>query len=311
MLRGIWRRIFQRSSYSLLRRAILIFGVVGCVIPGLIFLRQAVNENADFDRRFRDSAWQVASLYLAQLNTGRLSGDRQDRYQLVTRDFGNVSLSVDIGCEPVVDQHLLARLDPHHALQRSGSENGLVYSGTFTDEEQQYHQSLFLVYYSAENDAYHLAPSGLLTGYISLQQPLGQAKRGLLMSHWTKVLLWVGACAAIWFVLLGIGGAMISELESLKARLLEAERNALISKVVCTYNHRINSPLMGIFGSLDLLASDEQDPRKIRLIRSLGEAADQIKLATDELAKTANYSFVRYHDEQDMIGLPPRDRQSA
>ena len=311
MIKRIWQIIFQRSSYSFLRRAILVFGIVGSIIPALIFLRQAISENADLEERFRDSAWQVASLYLAQLNTGRLGGDREDRYQLVTRDFGNVSLNVDIGCEPVVDRHLLATLDPGGNLERSSAENGLVYSGSFTEEGKEYHQSVFLIYYSVDNDTYHLAPSGLLTGYISLQQPLGQAKRGLLLSHWTKALLWVGACTVLWFVLLGIGGAMISELESLKSKLLEAERNALISKVVCTYNHRINSPLMGIFGSLDLLSAAEDDPSKIKLIRSLGEAADKIKTATDELAKTANYSFERYHDEQDMIGLPPQNRQSA
>lgn len=311
MIKRIWQVICRRSSYSFLRRAILVFGVVGSIIPALIFLRQAVTENAELDQRFRDSAWQVASLYLAQLNTGQFEGDRHDRYRLVTRDFGNVSLSVKINSEAVVDTRLLAQLDPEHRLEISRSENGLVYSGTLYDEEQEYHKSVFLVYYSAENGSYHLSPTGLLTGYISLQQPLSQAKHGLLLSHWTKVLLWAGACTVLWFVLLGIGGAMISELEALKAKLLKAERNALISKVVCTYNHRINSPLMGIFGSLDLLSADEHDPGKIRLIRSLGEAADQIKSATDELAQTASYDFVRYHDEQDMIGLPPRDNRSA
>lgn len=309
MARQIWQRIFQRNSYSSFRRAILVFGAVGCLIPGLVFLQQALDENAAFYQRCRDSAWQIASLYLAQLNTGRVASERQNQYQLVTRDFGDFSLTVDIRRQPLVDQHLLAQLDPHNNLQRHSMQNGYVYSGTTSEDDQEYHQSVFLIYYSTDNDTYHLAPIGLVSGYISLQQPISQAKRQLLMSHLTKLLLWLGACLVLSFLLLGVGGALITELESLKSKLQEAERNALISKVVCTYNHRINSPLMGIYGSLDLLSAQEQDPRKIKLIRCLGEAADEIKTATDELAQTASFNFVRYHDEQDMIGLPPKTNQ--
>jgi signal transduction histidine kinase len=302
----ILQRLFRSGSHQVLRRAILIFGVVSCLIPGLIFLQQALSENADFYERYRDSAWQVTSLYLAQLNTGHFGSNSQNRYELVTRDFGNVSLRVDIGREAVVDEYLLASLDPQKRLERSSTQNGLTYTGTFAEGEQEYHQSIFLIYYSADIDAYHLASRGLLTGYIALQQPIAQAKQGLLLSHWTKLALWAGACVAIWFLLLAVGGGMIAELESLQAKLLEAERHSLISKVVCTYNHRINSPLMGIFGAIDLLSSQEDDPRKIKLIRNLGEAADQIKSATDELAASTRYDFVTYNDDVEMIGVVGR-----
>jgi signal transduction histidine kinase len=86
-------------------------------------------------------------------------------------------------------------------------------------------------------------------------------------------------------------------------KLFNAERDAIISKIVCTYNHRINSPLMGIYGSLDLLSMGEQDPRKKRLIRSLNQAADRIKVATDEIAALEDYRFVAYSDRQEMIAV--------
>jgi signal transduction histidine kinase len=300
---------FESGRYDSVRRTIAIFGVVTSIILGSVLFYQGFTQTRGFYQDFHDTAWQVASLQLAQINTDQIGSELRKSYSLVTRDFGDVSLDLDLALRPVVDHDLLAEVDPDGKLKVTRSDNGIAFSGTFRGDGQEYHRSLFLVYYSADSRSYHLSPQGVLAGFICLTKPISTAKENLIAGHWLMFGIWLGSCAVLWFIIIGVGGSLLNELEATNNELFAAKRDALIDSIVCTYNHRINSPLMGIYGSIDLLSAAEEDPRKIRLIRSLGEAADRIKNATDEIAELEEYTFVRYSDDAEMIATGDLDRR--
>lgn len=302
-MKKILVQFFKSGKFETMRRSIIIFGIIISILPGLVFIYQGYAENHSFYRQQGNYAWQLASLQLAEMNLGRQPHGGQEQYSLVTRDFGVVETELQLTPTVEVDEHLLYRLDPNERLRRDYSQNALVYNGTLTEDEKEYFRSVYFIFVSADNQSYHLTPQGEIVGYFSLLQPITRARQALLASHWTKFLLWLGLCVTIWFILIGISGKLLDELEMASRKLFEAERHGIINRIVCTYNHRINSPLMGIYGSLDLLNNVEQDPGKVRLIRSLGEAADKIKSATDEIAKLQDYRFVNYQGAEEMIAL--------
>ncbi|MCK4857334.1 MAG: hypothetical protein KAT58_05160 [candidate division Zixibacteria bacterium] len=286
-----------------MRKAILAFAVIVCFISGLVFCFQGVMETKSFYKRFYNHAWQMASLKLAELNTRTCQDNSSQRYSLVTEDFG--SFDIELDCETVFAnvQDVFGKADPDNHLSKADRKNCTAYTGSLFEDDLEHYRSLFLIYISGDNASFRLSPEGKVAGFFLVTQPITETKADLLLSHWIKFLLWLGICAAVWFVLLGIGVKLIDQLELTSKKLFEAERDSIINKIVCTYNHRINSPLMGIFGSIDLLANNEEDPRKIKLIRTLGEAADQIKVATDEIATLQDYRFVSYDGETEMIAL--------
>lgn len=296
-------RFFASGEFDCMRRCILTLGTIVCLVAGIIFLAQGFLENRNLRRQFAAYAWQMTSLKLAELNTGRQPTQNHEQYSLVTEDCGSVELELQLLSSTPEQRELAASLDPENRLSEFQNENSLSYRGTFELEGQEYHQSIYILFRSEGDGTYHLTPRGQVAGYFSLLQPISGARRALVISHLTKLAVWVGLCATIWFMLIGVGSKLLDQLEKVNLKLVEAERNAVINKIVCTYNHRINSPLMGIYGSIELLSSRELDPTKIKLIRNVGEAADKIKEATDKIAALESYRFVEYAGDTEMIDI--------
>lgn len=286
-----------------MRKCIMTFGVIVSLLSGAVFLVQGLVENRNFYGQLEKYAWQFTSLQLAELNTGRRQFEQSEQYSLVTDDYGAVRLELEFFSEGTTIPEFILQLDPSGRLSRSETEHTVCYSGTFTHDEQEYYRAIHLIFRSSDTGAYHLTPKGDVVGFFSLAQPISAAKKALFLSHVTKVGMWLGISATFWFLLIGIGGKLIRQLERVNAKLVDAERNGIINKVVCTYNHRINSPLMGIYGSVELLEEIEKDPRKTKLIRSVSHAADRIKEATDQIAALESYRFVNYVDEAQMLDL--------
>jgi hypothetical protein len=286
-----------------MRKWILTLGTIVCLAAGIIFLIQGIVENRNLRRQFAAYAWQMTSLKLAELNTGPRPTKNHEQYSLVTEDCGSVELELQLFPSSAGQPNLMAVLNPENRLSEFRNENSLSYRGVFDREGQEYHQSIYILFRSENEKTYHLTPRGQIAGYFSLLQPISGAKRALLISHLTKLAIWVGLCATIWFMLIGVGSKLLDQLEKVNMKLVDAERNAVINKIVCTYNHRINSPLMGIYGSIELLTAQEHDPAKIKLIRSVGEAADTIKEATNKIAALESYRFVEYSGDTEMIEI--------
>ncbi len=299
-------RFFASGEFDCMRRCILTLGTIVCLVAGIIFLVQGFIENRNLRRQFAAYAWQMTSLKLAELNMGRQPAQNHEQYRLVTEDCGSVELELRLFTSAPDQQKIAAGFDPEKRLSVFRNSNSLSYRGIFDQEGQEYHQSIFILFRSEGDKTYHLNPRGQIAGYFSLLQPISGARRALVISHLTKLAIWVGLCATIWFMLIGVGSKLLDQLEKVNLKLVDVERNAVINKIVCTYNHQINSPLMGIYGSVELLSSREQDPSKIKLIRNLGEAADKIKEATDKIAALESYRFVAYAGDTEMIDILDR-----
>jgi PAS domain S-box-containing protein len=97
----------------------------------------------------------------------------------------------------------------------------------------------------------------------------------------------------------------LREVESIQAKLLEAERLAAITETAISINHEINNPLCSILGNtqLILMEGERLDPRIVRKLRSIERQIARIQGVARRLSKITKPAVTEYIGGMTMLDV--------